>query len=111
MFECLVYLNLPLQEYPDVQIAKYEFDPGLQPGQKVNVTDLCWGFGEGESFSFEALVTLRKYQIEPQGKHQNDIFRVSIGLEMADKEQLPRLVEILEELNPGEIQRAIPCKS
>ena len=49
MFECLVYLNLPLEKYPDVQIAKYEFDPGLQPGQKVDVNNLCWGFGGGES--------------------------------------------------------------
>jgi hypothetical protein len=103
MLECLVYLHLPLERNPHIQIAKYDFDPGLQPGQKVDVTDLCWGFGKGESFSFEALVTLRKNQINPQENQQNDIFRINICLEMADKEQLPKLVEILKKLNPGEI--------
>ncbi len=106
MFECLVYLNLPLEKYPDIQIARYEFDPGLQLGQKVNVAELSWGQGDGELFSFEALVKLRKYEIKPQNKHQNDIFRILIGLEMADKEQLPRLVEILVQLNAGKVKKA-----
>jgi hypothetical protein len=97
MFECLILLHLPLTEMPDVQIAKYNFDPGLQVGEPVDVIELKWG---SELFSFEAVVKVRKYQIKPQ----NDSFRLLIGLEMADKEQLLQLVKILKELNLGEIR-------
>lgn len=105
MFECRVYLHLPLTKYPDVSIAKYEFDPGLQIGDKVKVTNLEWQkiksneyytkVFEEVSFSFEAMVTLRKYEIEPQNG-EGSIFRILIGLEMADKEQLAKLAEIIE---------------
>ncbi|NCS07668.1 MAG: hypothetical protein GPJ07_14245 [Microcystis aeruginosa G13-07] len=42
MFNCKVYLHLPLEEYPYTEIASYDFDPGLQIGDKVKVKDLKW---------------------------------------------------------------------
>ena len=42
MFKCQVYLHLPLKEYPDIEIASYNFDPGLQIGDKVYVANLIW---------------------------------------------------------------------
>lgn len=103
MLECRIYVNLPLYKLSDVEIARYEFDPGLQIGDKVTVVDLVWGkipddaseIYEEKFFSFEAIVTNRTYQIEPQS-YKEDIFRVSIELELIDKEQLLQLAEIIK---------------
>ncbi len=103
MFECQVYIHLPLDEKPDIEIARYDFDPGLQIGDIVNVTDLVWTkipdsqtlMYNDSSFSFEAMVKIRKYQIEPRNS-KDAVFRVLIGLEMADKEQLSQMAEIIE---------------
>ena len=103
MFECQIYIHLPLDNLPDVEIARYEFDPGLQIKDQVNVVDLVWSkipddttlMYEEKSFSFEAMVTIRKYQIEPRNS-KDAIFRVLIGLELADKEQLSELAEIIK---------------
>lgn len=105
MLKCKVFLRLPLKDCPDVSIAEYNFDPGLKVGDQVSVKDWTWQkikdnesglwvSGE-ETFSFEAMVTLRKYVIEPQN-FQEANFRILIGLEMADKEQLLKLAEIIE---------------
>lgn len=74
MFNCKVYLHLSsLEERPDIEIASYNFDPGLQIGDKVNVIDLQWQkiqdnfyVSEAKSFSFEAMVIIRKYTIKPK---------------------------------------------
>jgi hypothetical protein len=42
MIECKIYIHLPLQENPDVEIARYSFDPGLQVGDIVIVHNLKW---------------------------------------------------------------------
>jgi hypothetical protein len=103
MLECRIYVHLPMDNLPDVEIARYNFDPGLQIGDKVSVVDLVWGripdrtsaIYEESFFSFEAIVTNRKYQIEPQSDTE-DIFRVSITLELVDREQIPQLAEIVK---------------
>jgi hypothetical protein len=103
MLECRIYVHHPLDELSDVEIARYEFDPGLQIGDKVRVVDLVWGkipddtseIYEESFFSFEAIVTNRQYQIEPQS-YKEDIFRVLIELELMDKKLLSQLAEIIK---------------
>ena len=102
MIECTVYLHLPLKEYPYISIMRYSFDPCLKVGDRVSVVDLKWDkitensgglyVEPGILASFEALVTIRKYCIDY--KRKNTIL-LEIGLEMADKELLPKLVEII----------------
>ncbi|NJM89461.1 MAG: hypothetical protein HC847_22200 [Hydrococcus sp. RU_2_2] len=43
MLECRIYVHLPLDDYSDVEIARYKFDPNLQIGDRVSVVDLVWG--------------------------------------------------------------------
>lgn len=107
MFECVIYIHLPLAKEPAIQIARYEFDPGLQLGEQVKIVNLKWGWEDSESFSIEAIVKSRRYEIRPQEKPQNDIFRLLVGLEMIDKELQQRAIAILEKLNPEEINRYI----
>jgi hypothetical protein len=104
MFKCKVYLHLPLEEYPDIEIASCDFDPGLQIGDKVNVKDLKWQKIQdnfhvfpAKSFSFEAMVIIRRYIMEPKRPTKDSLFYLEIGLEMADKEKLPELVELMKE--------------
>jgi len=105
MFNCKVYLHLSnLEEYPDIEIASYNFDPVLQIGDKVNVKDLKWQKIQdnfyvlaAKSFSFEAMVIIRQYIIEPKRPTKDSLFYLEIGLEMADKEKLQELAEIIKE--------------
>lgn len=103
MIEYSIYLNIPKLESPDISIAKYSFDPGLQVGDIVNVANLEWNkitgnmerwlkVEKGVEYSFEAMVTMRKYLIDAK----NSTFKVQIRLEMADKEKLPELAEVIE---------------
>jgi hypothetical protein len=88
-----------------VGIAKYGFDPGLQIGDRVNVVNLVWDkisenptflkCEETKSFSFEAIVTIRKYKIQARN-FKDEIFSVQIGLKLTDNEQLPELAEIIK---------------
>jgi hypothetical protein len=100
MIECVISIHLPLQDYPDVEIARYSFDPGLRVGDIVNIRNLEWDlitqFQVKEGIyilEFEAMVTIRKYLIDYDRKNT---FLIDIGLEMADKEHLSRLVEIIK---------------
>jgi hypothetical protein len=104
MIECKIYIHLPLQECPDVEIARYSFDPGFQVGDVVNVYNLQWDLiTETESWlqvdrgvsipNFEAMVKIRKYLLDLNRK---DIIMLDIGLEMADKEHLAKLAEIIQ---------------
>jgi hypothetical protein len=105
MFNCKVYLHLSnLEEYPDIEIASYNFDPVLQIGDKVYVKDLKWQKIQdnfyvlaAKSFSFEAMVIIRQYIIEPKRPTKDSLFYLEIGLEMADKEKLQELAEIIKE--------------
>jgi hypothetical protein len=103
MLECRIYVHLQLDDCSDVEIARYKFDPGLQIGDRVSVVDLVWGkipddaseIYEESFFSFEAIVTNRKYHIEPQSDKE-DIFRVLIELKLTDEDRLSQLVEIIK---------------
>jgi len=114
MFECGIYLVLPIQSSANetatkplgIRVAKYEFDPGLYPGDEVNVSDLEWGWNGEKPFTFSALVIDRKKFIRAKQdpNRPQDVFHLVIEIEMADKEQIPRMVKILKELNPEKIK-------
>lgn len=106
MFECLVYLPLPIQpqgqpltEPLSFKIARFDFDPGFQVGEQISIADLEW---DERLFSFHAIVKNLKKQIRPRS--DGDVLRLMILVEMADKEQIPQMVEILKTLNPDKFE-------
>jgi hypothetical protein len=108
MLECVIHLLLPIQptgqslDKPlSIQVAKFDYDPGLHEGDEVSIAELKWGYGESHSFSFNAMVTARRKQIRPG---EPDVLRLNIQLEMADKEQIPQMVEVLKTMNQGKLE-------
>jgi len=113
MFEAIIWLevstipkneNLEEGEIRLQEIAKYNFDPGLQPGNHVMVTDLKLGTPRDEPFSFQALVKQRTLEIAPGRQGQEDIFRISIVIEAVEKENIARISEIMKRMNPGKFK-------
>lgn len=113
MFECIIWFIFPLKikgqstETSWTSLAKYNYDPGLQVGDKVDIQDLKMGYWEDKSFSFTAMVVDRRKIIRPN-KKEGDRFELAIYLELADKEQLQRMREILKKLNPGKFEENEP---
>lgn len=105
MFECIVYIPFPLKtkgqisEISWMNIAKYTYDPGLQVGDQINIQDLKMGYWGDKPFSFKALVVDRRKIIKPN--KEGDAFELAILLELADKEELQRMREIIKKLNPN----------
>jgi hypothetical protein len=104
MIECKIYIHLPLDKDPDVEIARYSFDPGFQVEDVVNVYNLQWDLitetenwlqvDRGVSISnFEARVKTRKYLLDLNRK---DNIILAICLEMVNNEHLPKLAEVIE---------------
>lgn len=109
MFKCVVRLVIPLKPKGQQtvspmfwQMAEYDYDPGLQVGDEVQVTD--WGIGElgDKPVTFIASVTRRIKEVKPQ--KPKDAFEISIYLEMVDKDKLSQIIEILKKLNPGKFE-------
>ncbi|MBD2019202.1 hypothetical protein H6F43_03260 [Leptolyngbya sp. FACHB-36] len=80
-------------------MAEYDFDIGLQEEEFVRVNNASFTRtrvngklveSEGPKFSFEAMVVSRKKFINI--KLPNDVFLITIELEMLDKEQIPEIV-------------------
>ena len=108
MFEYVIELVVPLtpldvgsEEYQTWEIAKYNFDLGLQVDDEVWLTNIKIGSWQDEPFNFLAGVTKRQKEILVAHKPEESIFRVLMTLEVKDKEQFPRLMEIMKNLNPG----------
>lgn len=108
MLECVVSITVPVEflELPGVplqlHVAKYNYDIGLKVDDEVQITD--WQLlGETEqSFTFVGRVVNRFNQVIP-GKPE-DIFRISIWVEVGDKEDFPRLRQALTRLLPSDIK-------
>ena len=101
MFECKVYLHLPVKKNPDIEIAKYDFDPDLNVGDIVCVRDLEWLIGNRiRKKSFEAKVTMCRKVIEPKNAiRQNALIKLEIQIEVIDKEILFELHQVLEKIS------------
>ncbi len=108
MFEYVISMPFPLKkkgfksdEIEWIPVAQYNFDPGLQVGDEV---DLIKHFGgwEDKPFLFKAQVVKKiKIVTSEEGR---DIFRISVLVELADKEDLTRMRKIFRDLNPGQFE-------
>lgn len=117
MFNCVITVYLPLQTVEDSEpwhpiIAQYDFDPGLYEGDSVRVHEAPFcntrvnGVlvkGDGPSFSFVAMVKRREKII---GYGEPSKLTLEIELEIADKEQIPEIIETLVQNFPGRLKRA-----
>jgi hypothetical protein len=111
MYVCEVQVFLPLcyegtNSPICFKIASFNFDPGLYEGERILVRDATFVTtrvegvkveGSGLKFSFEGLVIKRRKVVEV-GVH--DTFVLLIDLEMADKEQVPTITDMLKKFSP-----------
>ena len=111
MFECTIWITLPLTKVTDEdkgnpsfqKIATFTFDPNLQVGDEFHISD--WKIGAYNKFSFSAKagIVKRDILIKPAKSNQkSDLFELRIIAEILDKEQIQQVCSILKELNPGQ---------
>jgi hypothetical protein len=109
MFEYRIQLPLPLAfaSHPDrtpvyLTVSQFNSDPGLQIKDEFFLDGYAFGWRGNEPFQANVMVTGRKkFVIPKKSENASDIFRVDIIVEVADKERLPEICEILKEFNPG----------
>jgi hypothetical protein len=83
------------------EVVRYNFNPGLQVNDEMTV-ELHYGGWEDKPFSFKAMVVrIEKFIQQHKG---GDIFRIEIYVDLADKEELPRMREILRKFNSGSFE-------
>jgi hypothetical protein len=109
MFEYIINMPFPLKskstEFDNIstEIARYNFDLGLQIGDQIVLSDIHFGGWEDKPFSFRAVVVRKEKTIKPQ-RECDDLFIIDIYVELADKEELPRMRDVLIRLNPGKYE-------
>jgi hypothetical protein len=84
------------------KVAEYNFDPGLQVGEEILLSNIHFGEWQDEPFSFTAMVVRKVKTVKPH--KDGDIFRIEVFVELADKEKRERMREILKRLNPGKFE-------
>lgn len=84
------------------KVAEYNFDPGLQVGEEILLSDIHFAKWQDEPFLFTAMVVRKVKTVKPH--KDGDIFRIEVFVELADKEELERMREILKRLNPGKFE-------
>jgi hypothetical protein len=106
--ELQVFLPLCIEGTNDpicFKIASFSFDPGLYEKDLVLVRNAAFlttkvnGVkvdGSGQKFSFEGLVIKRRKMVEVGA---NDTFVLMITLEIADKEQVPEITDMLKKIS------------
>ncbi|WP_434685977.1 hypothetical protein [Pseudanabaena minima] len=109
MFEYIIHVPFPLKlkdcesdEISWMKVAQYNFDPGLQIDEEINLSTHFGGWGD-KPFFFKKARVVRKDKIVISQKG-GDIFRIDVFVEIADKEDLVRMREILRKLNPGKFE-------
>ena len=78
-----------------MQVAKYNFNVGLQVGDDI---ELIFHYGD-ECFSFGSKVVKILKVIENDKERLDDIFRIEAHVEISDKEDFVKVREILKGLN------------
>ncbi|MFB2920398.1 MULTISPECIES: hypothetical protein [Aerosakkonema] len=110
MYEYVIDLVVPLipatvdtgSEKPQTwEIAKYNFDPCLQVGDDVLISNLKIGNQPDETFNLMAGVIKREKEILVAKKADESIFRILITIEVKDKDEFPRFIEIMKRHNPA----------
>jgi hypothetical protein len=109
MIQCKVYMPFPLtpkggdsEEVTWTAVAEYPYDIGLAVGETFIIRDLHFGGWNDEPFTFIAQVMKRDKVVNPQ--KSGDLFLIEVFVELADKEDLERMREILRRLNPGKFE-------
>jgi hypothetical protein len=121
MLECKFLLDLPVcstetDEKLFLQVAKLNFDPGLQTGDEIsfqdvsinNLINIATGKRTAiDKLKFTAIVLKRGYLIKSVHKNDNsdDIFVLNIFIEMAEKEKVEDLVSDLTSRYPDTYKR------
>lgn len=110
MFECTIWITLPLAKVADGnkgdpsfhKIATFTFDPNLQVGDEFHLSDWILGAYGKFNFSAKAGVVKREILIKPAKPNQNNaLFELRVIAEILDKEQIQEVCSIFKELNPG----------
>ena len=108
MFEYIIHMPFPLKLKDKeskslwTKVAQYNFDPGLQVGEEIVLSDIHFGDWSDKPFCFRAMVVKKEKNVIP--RKEGDIFRVDLYVELADKEELERMREIIKRLNPGQFE-------
>lgn len=94
------------QEEPTFsEVARYNFDLGLQLDDKIAIRDITYG---DKIFSFTGAVVdvlkVIKQNKEKVHKNDNDIFRIEVTIEIDDKEDMVEIRDIAKGLNPGKFK-------
>jgi hypothetical protein len=111
MFECSVLVFLPLRDKESklplsFEVARYDFDPGLHPKDAVYVQDAAFFStrrngelvrSDGPRFNFDAQV-VRRNKVVTSGPPSSLV--LFIELEVADKEQIPEMVNSVKQVFP-----------
>lgn len=71
------------------KVAQYNFDPGIQVGKVIVLSDIYFGAWQDEPFSFTAMVVRKEKTVKPH--KDGDIFRIDVFVELADKKELERM--------------------
>ncbi|MFB2835157.1 hypothetical protein [Floridanema evergladense] len=109
MYEYVIDLVVPVipttvepgsEEYQTWEIAKFNFDPCLQIGDEVLISNLKIGNQQDEPFNFMVGVIKREKEILVAKKPEESIFRTLITVEVKDKDEFPRFIEIMKRYNP-----------
>ncbi|MEG4058900.1 MULTISPECIES: hypothetical protein [unclassified Microcoleus] len=83
------------EKVKSMQVAKYNFNLGLQVGDDI---ELILHYGD-ECFSFGSKVVKILKVIENDKERLDDIFRIEAHVEILDKEDFVKVREILKGLN------------
>lgn len=116
MYECCINVCLPLScrghKGPHcITVARYDFDPGLSIGDEIYVENAEFirtvrsgevVDGDGPKFSFTGQVLRRVKAVRHQAP--KDKFLLFIEVEIADKEQIPEIVNKIKQAFPGDYQ-------
>jgi hypothetical protein len=110
MFEYIINMPFPLKlkgtevENISTEVARYNFDLGLQIGDQIVLSEIHFGRWEDKPFSFRAVVVRKEKIIKPQ-REGDDLFTIDIYVELADKEELPRMRDVLRRQDPDKYEK------
>lgn len=100
----LAFAESPEQSPIDLQIAKFSTDPSLQRQDTVVVHWQIGLYEVDKPATFTAVVVNIVNELIPAtAKGEEDIFRKLFYLEIPDKEDLPRIRDILIRFNGGKL--------
>jgi hypothetical protein len=102
MFEYIVLIEFTADSKDEdfklegLEVAKFNFDLGLQISEEIQLTDISI-FGE-EKTSYTGVVKKKEKSIKQQ--KNGDVFSVYIFVEVADKDNFEKIRDLLKQHRP-----------